>query len=199
MKSFSTQGRRIGYARVSTDDQNLDLQLDALKRAGCSRIYEETVSGGIRSRPRLNTMLRYVKKGDTLVVWRLDRLGRSLQHLVEILAKLSKRGVRLESLSESIDTGTATGKMLAGIFAAIAEYERNLMHERTMAGLRAARDRGRIGGRRLKFSKAKRKLIARQIYVDGKKPAKLAEEHSCSRGLIYKIKKEYSGEVWRVS
>ena len=196
MKADS-EGRRIGYARVSTDDQNLDLQCDALSRAGCTRIYEERLSGGVRSRPRLKTALRYVKKGDTLVVWRLDRLGRSLQHLVEIINRLSKKGIKLVSLSESIDTSNSTGTMLAGLFAVMAEYERNLIRERTLAGLAAARQRGRVGGRRKKFLDAKRKLIARQIYVDGVAPVTLAAEHACSRGLIYKIKNEYSEEVWR--
>lgn len=185
------EGRRVGYARVSTDDQNLDMQLDALRKWGCAKIYEERLSGGIRSRPRLNSALRYVRRGDTFVVWRLDRLGRSLQHLVETLNKLARRGVKLESITESIDTSSTTGTMLAGLFAVMAEYERNLIRERTLAGLAAARARGRIGGRRPKFSPEQRIAIAKQLHLDGRPPAELAAEHGCSRGLIYKIKHEY--------
>lgn len=125
------------------------------------------------------------------MVWRLDRLGRSLQHLVETLNKLERRGVKLQSLTESIDTSSTTGTMLAGLFAVMAEYERNLIRERTLAGLASARERGRVGGRRPKFAQEKRKAIAKQLLFQGKTPVELAAEHSCSRGLIYKIKKEY--------
>lgn len=185
------ENRRIGYARVSTDDQNLDLQLDALKRAGCTRIYKEKLSGGTRKRPRLKNALRYVRKGDILVVWRLDRLGRSLKDLVEIINSLNRRGIRLESLTEAIDTSNATGRLIAGMFAVLAEFERNLIRERTLAGLAAARERGKIGGRRPKLSTIQRAQVALSI-ESGVKVSSLAKSYGVSRGLIYKIKKEHA-------
>lgn len=138
---------KIGYARVSTDDQNLDLQRDALKATGCDKIFEDTESGAKANRPGLLAALEYARKGDTLVAWRLDRLGRSLPDLVVLVAKLESTGVQLESLQERIDTGSATGKLVFHLFAALAEFERNLIRERTNAGLAAARARGRKGGR----------------------------------------------------
>lgn len=148
--------QRIGYARVSTDDQNLDLQRDALARAGCTVIYEEHASGKNADRPELKQCLKALRAGDTLVVWRLDRLGRSLTDLVRIVTDLEQRGVLFESLTERIETGSATGKLQFHIFSALAEFERNLTRERVQAGLKAARARGRLGGR-------KRKLTDRQV------------------------------------
>ena len=138
---------RIGYARVSSDDQNLDLQRDALQKSGCERVYEEKESGGKVDRPELLRMLEVLRKGDTLVVWRLDRLGRSLKHLIEVVEKLEAMGVGFSSVTESIDTTTSGGKLIFHIFAALAEFERTLIRERTRAGLKAARARGRQGGR----------------------------------------------------
>lgn len=148
----------IGYARVSSDDQNLDLQRDALKRAGCERIYEEKVSGGKADRPQLLRLLESLRSGDTLVVWRLDRLGRSLKHLIETVEKLEAMGVGFRSVTESIDTTTSGGKLVFHIFAALAEFERTLIRERTRAGLSAARARGRQGGRPKALSDDKRKM-----------------------------------------
>ena len=137
----------IGYARVSTDDQNLDLQKDALNKVGCQVIYEEAASGKNSERPELDQCLKALRSGDTLVVWRLDRLGRSLRDLVQIVGDLEKRGIAFESLMEKIETGSAAGRLVFHVFAALAEFERNLIRERTRAGLAAARARGRKGGK----------------------------------------------------
>nr|WP_143048482.1 recombinase family protein [Pseudomonas sp. Snoq117.2] len=139
---------RIGYARVSTVDQNLELQRDALARAGCVQVYEEKASGkSATGRPELAHLMRALRKGDTLIVWRLDRLGRSLVDLVRIVDELAARGVAFESLSEKIDTSTAQGRMFFGFMAAMAQYQRDVISENTLAGLKAARARGRNGGR----------------------------------------------------
>jgi DNA invertase Pin-like site-specific DNA recombinase len=137
----------IGYARVSTQEQDLALQLDALKAAGCERIYEERASGAQRDRPELKAALGYMRQGDTLVVWKLDRLARSLKQLIDTVDDLGARGIGLRSLTEAIDTTTSGGKLIFHIFAALAEFERAVIRERTLAGLAAARARGRKGGR----------------------------------------------------
>jgi DNA invertase Pin-like site-specific DNA recombinase len=144
----------IGYARVSTQDQRPELQLDALSTAGCEQIYQEKISGKDQEHPELEACLKALRKGDTLVVWRLDRLGRSLKNLVEIVHSLETREIGFQSLTENIDTTNAGGKLVFHVFAALAEFERNLIRERTMAGLAAARARGRKGGRRAKMSQA---------------------------------------------
>jgi DNA invertase Pin-like site-specific DNA recombinase len=138
---------RIGYARVSTGEQKMDLQLDALEEAGCERLYQEKISGAAGSRPKLERCLEELRKDDTLVVWRLDRFGRSLKDLVSKMEALEEKDVDFVSLTEGIDTTTAQGKLTFHIFGALAEFERELGRERTMAGLRAARERGRVGGR----------------------------------------------------
>jgi DNA invertase Pin-like site-specific DNA recombinase len=137
----------IGYARVSTPDQILDLQKDALAKAGCQETFSDVASGSKTSREGLDKALKYLRQGDTLVVWRLDRLGRSLRHLVDIVAELQARGIAFRSLTENIDTITAGGKLFLHVFGALAEFERELNRERTLAGLKAAADRGRKGGR----------------------------------------------------
>jgi DNA invertase Pin-like site-specific DNA recombinase len=156
----------IGYARVSTSDQHLDLQLDALKKAGCEEdnIYTDTVSGAKIERQGLNDALSHLRKGDKLVVWKLDRLGRSLQHLIETINLLHSKGIGFQSLQENIDTSTSGGKLTFHLFGALAEFERDLIRERTQAGLAAARARGRKGGRKrvmsanqIKMAKALRK------------------------------------------
>ncbi len=135
----------IGYARVSTQDQNLDLQNDALKAAGCENIYTDKMSGAKKNRPGLEEILGFIRKGDTLVVWRLDRLGRSLKHLIQVLNQLDERGVYFKSLQESLDTSTPGGMLIFHVFGALAEFERDIIKERTLAGLAAARARGRKG------------------------------------------------------
>lgn len=165
---------KIGYARVSTDDQNLDLQLDALKKAGCETIYEEKASGKSADRPELDSCLKALRQGDTLVVWRLDRLGRSLPDLVRIIESLHTQGVAFESIAEKIETGSAAGKLVFHVFAALAEFERNLIRERTLAGLTAARSRGRVGGRRRlldekKIAQARALLLGGTSYPDAAK------------------------------
>lgn len=137
----------IGYARVSTQDQHPELQLDALTNAGCEQIFQEKITGTLRERPELSLCLRTLRKGDTLVVWRLDRLARSLKDLVEIIEELHQREIGFRSLTESIDTTNASGKLIFHIFGALAEFEHSLITERTKAGLAAARARGRKGGR----------------------------------------------------
>src|SRR3954454_21395314 len=135
----------IGYARVSTAEQTLDLQLDAFKHAGCSKIFTDTASGAKAERKGLEEALSYVRSGDILVVWRLDRLGRSLQHLIETIKELHNRGIGFRSLTEQIDTTTSGGKLIFHIFGALAEFERDLIRERTQAGLQAVRERGKRG------------------------------------------------------
>src|SRR3954462_14803345 len=137
----------IGYARVSTHEQNLDLQRDALKKAGCTKTFTDTVSGGTIDRPGLAEAFSHLREGDTLVVWRLDRLGRSLKHLIETITKLHSQGIGFKSTTEQIDTTTSGGKLIFHVFGALAEFERDLIRERTKAGLAAARARGRVGGR----------------------------------------------------
>ncbi|WP_076465443.1 recombinase family protein [Actinomyces mediterranea] len=137
----------IGYARVSTAEQELGGQLDALAAAGCLRVFTDHVSGVKRARPELEAALDYLREGDVLVVWRLDRLGRSLPHLIELVQGLGERGVQFRSLTEAIDTTTPTGRLLFHVAGAFAQFERDLVRERTMVGLAAARSRGRVGGR----------------------------------------------------
>jgi DNA invertase Pin-like site-specific DNA recombinase len=157
----------IGYARVSTYEQTLALQQDALQKAGCSKLFTDTASGAKTERKGLEEALNYVRKGDTLVVWRLDRLGRSLPHLIATMTNLEERGIGFKSLTENIDTTTSGGKLIFHIFGALAEFERNLIRERTQAGLAAARERGRIGGRP-KALTPRQILIAQSLYDDPK-------------------------------
>lgn len=137
----------VGYARVSTTDQNPAMQIDALTAGGCERIFTEKASGAGRDRPELRAALEYLRPGDTLTVWKLDRLARSIQQLIETVAALQDRRIELRSLTEQIDTSTAGGRLVFHLFAALAEFERAVIRERTMAGLQAARERGRVGGR----------------------------------------------------
>lgn len=137
----------IGYARVSTPDQYLRMQEDALKSAGCKEIYTDVASGAKTARPGLDNTLSHLREGDTLVVWKLDRLGRSLAHLIQTVKELSDKNIGFKSLQENIDTTTSSGQLIFHIFASLAEFERELIRERTRAGLKAARVRGRLGGR----------------------------------------------------
>lgn len=137
----------FGYARVSTQEQNLDLQIDAFSKAGIKKVFTDKVSGIKSEKPQLNELLKYARSGDTLVVWRLDRLGRTTVQLIQFIEDLTKQGINLRSLTEPIDTSTATGTLIVQIFCVLAEHERNVLRERTKAGLTAARSRGRTGGR----------------------------------------------------
>ena len=137
----------IGYARVSTHDQNLDLQMNALEEAGCEKIFTEKASGAQRDRPQLKEALGYMRSGDTLIVWKLDRLARSLKQLIETVEKLEKQEMGFRSLTEAVDTTTSGGRLIFHIFASLAEFERSVIRERTIAGLQVARKLGRKGGR----------------------------------------------------
>ena len=151
----------IGYARVSTDDQNLDLQRDALQQAGCERVFEDTASGAKAERVGLVALMEVLRAGDTVVIWRMDRLGRSLKDLIALVERLEAVGVGLRSLQEKIDTTSSGGRLVFHLFGALAEFERNLIRERTQAGLTAARARGRHGGRKKRLDPAKQKIALR--------------------------------------
>ena len=176
----------VGYARVSTDDQNLDLQHDALKKAGCEQIYEDQLSGARAERPGLQQALSYARSGDTLVVWRLDRLSRSLKDLIDLVATLETKSIGLKSLQESIDTTVSSGKLVFHIFAALAEFERNLIRERTQAGLLAARARGRKGGRPKALNQDKQALAVK-LYREKKHTiAQICKMMGLSKPTLYK-------------
>lgn len=176
----------IGYARVSKEDQHLDLQKRELKEAGCEDIFEDKISGVKDQRPGLQALLDYVRKGDIIVVWRLDRLGRSLNELIALFELLNSKGIELMSLHESIDTSSSSGKLIFHIFCALAEFERNLIRDRTYAGLRAARARGRKGGRPKKLSQDKRS-IAVNLYREKKYTVrKICHIMDISRPTLYK-------------
>lgn len=179
----------IGYARVSTDDQNLDLQLDALRGAGCERIYSDKISGAKAERPELSRALEQARAGDTLVVWRLDRLGRSLQDLIARVNTLKERGVGFRSLTEQIDTTSAGGRLVFHLFGSLAEFERELIQERTKAGLSAARARGRVGGRKPKLTPAQAKHV-RQLYDEHRPLAEICELVGITKPTIYRYLRE---------
>lgn len=178
--------QRIGYARVSTDDQHLDLQRDALQQAGCCVIYEEAASGKNAVRPELEQCRKALRAGDTLVVWRLDRLGRSLPDLVQIVTDLEQRSIGFESLTEKIETGSAAGKLIFHVFAALAEFERGLIRERTQVGLAAARARGRSGGRKPKLGEKDVREIKALLNSPDIKVADVARRYGVSRTTLYK-------------
>ena len=178
--------RLLGYARVSTDEQDSALRVDALRAAGCRRVYMDKASGKLDSRPELDRVLGDLDDGDTLVVWRLDRLGRSLKHLIEVAGDLEAQGIGFRSLRESIDTTTPGGWLVFHVFGALAEFERELIVERTHAGLTAARARGRVGGRPskvtgVKLEQARRMYAEKQHTVD-----QIAEAIGVSRGAVYR-------------
>jgi len=178
--------RRIGYARVSTTDQDLDPQLDVLRARGCDPIYSEHASGKSADRPELAQALKAVRAGDTLVVWRLDRLGRSLPDLIATINALAKRGIAFESVTEAIDTTTAAGKLVFNIFASLAEFERHLISERTRAGLAAGRARGRMGGRPPALT-PRQLREARLLLTDPDATVTaVAERYGVSRSTLYK-------------
>lgn len=192
---------QVGYARVSTHEQNLSLQKDALKQAGCGKIFDDQVSGAKAGRPGLREAKSYVREGDTLVVWRLDRLGRSLKDLIETVTVLEERGVGFQSLQESIDTTSSGGRLVFHIFGALAEFERNLIQERTRAGLAAARARGRNGGRPKALDEQKTQLLY-QLYDERKRTVKeICDILDISRSILYaylKRREETSGDSQKV-
>lgn len=171
----------IGYARVSTQDQNPELQLDALRAAGSEQVFSDKASGALKDRPELTACLRALRKGDSLVVWKLDRLARSLKDLVELMHDLDQRGVGFRSLTETIDTTNAGGKLVFHVFGALAEFERSLIRERTLAGLAAARARGRRGGRKVAMSKADVRKAAAMLTDPAITKAEVAKHFAVSR------------------
>lgn len=176
---------KIGYARVSTGDQILDMQIAALKAAGCDRIFEETASGAKSDRPILATAISHLRAGDTFVVYRLDRLGRSLPHLVELVANFKERGIGLRSLTDPVDTTSAAGELVFNIFASLAQFERQLIRERTMSGLTAARARGRKGGRKLKLTRKNFREIRALMQDPDITRAEIAKRYGISRSTLY--------------
>jgi DNA invertase Pin-like site-specific DNA recombinase len=176
----------VGYARVSTQDQNPQLQLDALEAIGCERTFVDKASGTLAERPQLSAALDFLRAGDVLCVWRLDRLGRSLKHLVQVMSDLHDRGVGFKSVHENIDTTTATGRLTLHMWAALAEFERDLTVERTNAGLAAARARGRVGGRKPSLSPVQVRLARRMYEEQETTVADIAKALGVSRATIYR-------------
>jgi len=185
---------KIGYARISTTEQNLSLQMDALGKAGCEMLFRDQISGVKTLRPGLDEALTHLRKGDVLVVWRLDRLGRSLKHLIELVNALEEREIGFQSLQESIDTTTSGGRLIFHIFGALAEFERNLIQERTHAGLVAARARGRTGGRP-KSLDVKKTALLYQLYDEKKNSIQeICELVGVSKSTLYSYLRERDAE-----
>ncbi len=180
----------IGYARVSTNDQNLDLQRDALRKAGCEKIIEDKASGSVAERPGLERLKDMLREGDTLVVWRLDRLARSLRHLIDWMNYCDSEKIAFQSIEENIATNTATGKLIFHIFGAMAEFERNLIRERTHAGLAAARARGRMGGRPKALNRDKRQVVVDLYNAKKLSVQKICDMMGISKPTLYKYVRE---------
>jgi DNA invertase Pin-like site-specific DNA recombinase len=181
----------IGYARVSTQDQTLDLQTDALTQSGCEKIFTDTMSGAKAERPGLQDAMTHLRAGDTLVVWRLDRLGRTLKQLIATITDLSERDIGFKSLQENIDTTTSGGKLIFHIFGALAEFEREIIRERTNAGLQAARARGRLGGRpKTQSLDPKKMALAKQLHDDHSRSVQeICEMLQIGRSTLYRYLK----------
>ena len=177
---------KIGYARVSTSDQDPNLQIDALKNAGCKRVYDDIASGAKDDRPELQRAIEQLRKGDTLVVWRLDRLGRSLRHLIELVGDFQNKGIGFVSIQEGFDTTTNGGKLGFHIFGALADFERELIRERTKAGLNAARARGRVGGRKEKLSTKQTKTLRRMYDSKKHSISEIGKTFGVSRPTVYR-------------
>jgi DNA invertase Pin-like site-specific DNA recombinase len=185
----------IGYARVSTLEQNLDLQRDELSRAGVETIYEDQASGKNADRPELVHCLKALRQGDTLTVWRLDRLGRNLQDLIRIVTDLEARGVTFKSLKEAIDTRGPAGKLVFHLFAALAQFERELVRERTLAGLKAARSRGRKGGRPPRLTPNKERAAVAMMRSGELTVAEICSQFNISRSTLYNLSSRPSMSV----
>ncbi|MDQ7832248.1 MAG: recombinase family protein [Desulfovibrionaceae bacterium] len=185
---------RMGYARVSTLEQSLEVQKNALARAGCERIFEDQAGGAAADRPGLTRLMDMLRPGDAVVVWRLDRLGRSLSHLIALAGDLERRGAALVSLTESLDTESPGGRLVFHLFAALAEFERGLIRERTRAGLAAARARGRMGGRPKRLDAARRRMAV-GLYLERKTPvAEICRLFAITKPTLYAYVREQHGE-----
>ena len=183
---------KFGYARVSTKDQNLNLQIEALEKAGCEKIFNEKISGSTKNRPELDKMIAHLRKDDVLFVWRLDRLGRSLKNIIDLVLSLSEKGVVIKGISDGVDTSTSSGRLFLNIMASLAEYERELIKERTNAGLQSARARGRTGGRPKGYTKEtiSKLLIMRSVYKDkSKTPEEVYKPLGLTRATFYRYAK----------
>ncbi len=189
---------KFGYARVSTRDQNLQLQIDDLKKEGCEIIFHEVICGAKAERPELDRLLEQTRAGDVIVVWKLDRLGRSLKHLIALVGQLMERDVGLKSLNDPIDTTSSQGRLIFNIFASLAEFEREMIIERTQAGLKSARARGRVGGRPKGLSnEAQRKAVAgAALYKEGKlSVTEIAKNLSVSKSTLYSYLRYQNAEI----
>lgn len=175
----------IGYARVSTTDQHPELQIDELEDVGCAQIYQDRISGSTRERPELTACLKALREGDTLIIWRLDRLARSLRDLIDIVEDLKARGIGVRSLHDPIDTTSATGNLVFQIFGALSEFERRLIQERVKAGLKAAKKRGRVGGRPPKLSPAQVRQ-AKILVEGGESLSAIAKQFQVERTTLYR-------------
>ena len=189
---------KIGYARVSTKEQNLSLQMDALKNEGCKQIFQEKISGAKADRPELRKMIGQLREGDTIVTWKLDRMGRSLRDLVNLVNEIQDKGAGLKSLNDSIDTTTPQGKLTFHLFASLAEFERDIIRERTKAGLEAARARGRKGGRPKGLSKEARDkaMIAETLYTKREMSVtEICKHLGVARSTLYKYLKHRGVQI----
>ena len=189
---------KIGYARVSTKDQDLSLQIDALEQADCKRIYREKITGSTKERPELQKMLGQLRDGDVIIIWKLDRLARSLKDLVSLVNEIQEKGAGLHSLNDHIDTSTPNGKLTFHLFAALAEFERDIIRECTNAGLAAARARGRRGGRPKGLSKRAKHtaIIAERLYLEGELSIKeICDQLSISKMTLYNYLRHRGVEI----
>lgn len=181
---------RVGYARVSTMDQKEDLQLDALAAQGCEKIFKDVMSGALHDRPGLTAALQFLRKGDTLVVWKLDRLGRTLRSLIQFINDLKDRQIHVVSVHENIDTTTPTGKLVFHLFGALAEFERDVIIQRTKAGLEAARSRGRVGGRKKKLTPSQVHQLRALYHAKSTPLNDLCHTFGIAKPTLYKYLKE---------
>ncbi len=187
---------KIGYARISTADQNLDLQADALKTFGCEKIFQDIASGAKDERKGLADAVEFARDGDILIVWKLDRLGRSLKHLIETVNRLHEKGVGFASVQESIDTTTSGGKLIFHVFGALAEFERELIRERTQAGLKAARARGRKGGRKEKLTPQQVEMARAMVNDPGISIGAICKIFKISKPTLYRYVPAH-GKLWK--